>query len=99
MAGGPAAFMSGVVADKATATVDDNDIADNRMWGVTVRANSHCTLRRNRINGNRRSAVDVRDGARATIEGNDLTGNAGGPWSITGDCEPNVRRVRNQEHD
>jgi len=65
--------QSGVVVfDNGRGTLEENDIADNAVCGVVIRAGGNPVLRGNQIHDNRQGGVQTERGALGRIEENDI---------------------------
>lgn len=86
-----------LVAVKGRGTFEDNDIFANSLYGVLVQSEGNPIVRSNRIHKNKYEAVRVHENSQGTFEQNDLRDNARGPWDITPECLPKVKRSENIE--
>jgi parallel beta-helix repeat protein len=86
-----------VVYDNGLGILEENDISSNAGPGVSISNGGNPILRRNRINKNSGEAITVFEGGQGTIDENDLRDNIRGPWSVSKDCEQNLKRSGNLE--
>jgi parallel beta-helix repeat protein len=85
------------VYDGGLGILEENDIYSNAGPGVAISKGGSPILLRNRINENGGEAIRVFDEGQGTIEENDLRDNLQGPWSISNECERNLKRSGNLE--
>jgi hypothetical protein len=85
------------IYDNGLGILEENDIHSNSGSGVAISSGGSPTIRKNRICKNGGEAVRVFEGGLGTIEENDLRDNLKGPWSVSGDCERNLKRSGNLE--
>ncbi len=85
------------VYDSGLGILEENDIYSNAGPGVAISKSGSPILRRNRINKNGGEAIRVFEGGLGTIEENDLRDNLQGPWSVSNECERNLKRSGNLE--
>lgn len=85
------------IYDNGLGILEENDIYSNAGAGVAISRGGSPILRKNRINKNGGEAISVFEGGQGTIEENDLRDNLRGPWSVSSDCERNLKRSGNLE--
>ncbi len=85
------------VYDSGLGILEENDIYSNGGPGVAISKYGSPTLRRNRINKNCGEAIRVFEEGHGTVEENDLRDNLQGAWSVSKDCERNLKRSGNLE--
>jgi parallel beta-helix repeat protein len=81
-----------IVFDEGRGTLEENDIADNRAWGVVVRDAGNPLLRGNRIHDNEYGGVGVERGGLGRLEDNDIAANRREGVLISGRANPVLRR-------
>ena len=86
-----------ITVEKGQVILEDNDIIANAFPGIAIKTGGYAVIRHNRVNQNGREAVHVSGGGGGTVEDNDLRGNARGPWNISEDSKPLLKRTRNLE--
>ncbi len=85
------------VYDNGLGILEENDIYSNAGSGVAISRGGSPILRKNRINKNSGEAIKVFEGGQGTVEENDLRDNLQGAWSVSSDCEKDLKRSGNLE--
>ncbi len=85
------------IYDNGLGILEENDVYSNAGSGMAISKSGSPTIRKNRINKNGGEAIRVFEGGQGTIEENDLRDNLKGPWSVSNDCERNLKRSGNLE--
>jgi parallel beta-helix repeat protein len=82
------------VYDGGLGTLEDNEIAANRLAGVEIKTGGNPTLRRNRIHDGEQSGVLIWGNGRGTLEDNEITAHYLSGVEIKTGGNPTLRRNR-----